>query len=225
MKQLLLRRVAQHIHCLESSHALQNEPGLLVDLGKTVDMMFQLAPLLPSSDALHDCLQQMQECIKILTDSDRTIDIGQNFNHLPLEPTKICGNRGRPSYDIPSETLQYWVSNGFKYPIIAEMLGVSLSTVKRKMKQYDIYISQRYSTLTDEELNSEVKKILENVPSSIGYRSVKAHLAARRIHVQEARVRKAMHMIDPEAVLIRRLCLKVTSRRKYNVRAPQVICC
>ena len=49
------------------------------------------------------------------------------------------------------------------------MLGVSLSTVRRRMAEYHLSVHSRYSTINDDELDSIVREIKVQFPNS-GYR-------------------------------------------------------
>ena len=51
----------------------------------------------------------------------------------------IRQGRGRPSFDISEETLSFFLENGFKVPVIAELLMVSTRTVERRMNKYDFF--------------------------------------------------------------------------------------
>ena len=69
----------------------------------------------------------------------------------PLTPS---GNhRGRPRLDIEQEQLEYLLNLGFNCPKIAEVMGVSLSTIRRRMSEFGLSVTALYSNITDHELS------------------------------------------------------------------------
>ena len=52
----------------------------------------------------------------------------------------VDGNVGRPQFDIPHQQLEYLIKARFAVPQIAEVVGVSLSTILRRMLDYSITI-------------------------------------------------------------------------------------
>ncbi len=66
---------------------------------------------------------------------------------------------------IPREQLFFLIDNNFTGPHIAEMIGVSLRTVHRRILEYELYISAQYFTLTDEELDQIVDDIQGQFPT------------------------------------------------------------
>ena len=58
-----------------------------------------------------------------------------------------CG--GHPSLNVKQEQLEYLLRLGFNCPKIAEALGVSLSTISRRMSDFGLSVSALYSSITD----------------------------------------------------------------------------
>ena len=54
----------------------------------------------------------------------------------------VQGSRGRPSYFISEDQLRYFVDNGFSVPQISRLLTVSISTIKRRLRQYEFSASK-----------------------------------------------------------------------------------
>ena len=110
------------------------------------------------------------------------------------------------------------IEHRFSVPQIAEMFGVSISTVRRRMTEYGLSISATYSSITDEELDALVKYIQIMFPMC-GNRQMLGQLLARGVRVQQHRVRESQRRIDPEGSMLRRLnCIH---RRVYKVHAPR----
>ena len=64
------------------------------------------------------------------------------------------------------------------------MIGISKRTVERRLSEYDLGIRQSYSLMTDQELEDEVKKKINDFPL-VGYRTVSVFLHSKGHRVQE----------------------------------------
>ncbi len=78
---------------------------------------------------------------------------------------------------------------------IAALLGISRSTLYRRMESYGLTL-QGYSTYADDELDRIVHQIKTAHPND-GEVMVAAHMKSRGIHVPRARLRAAIHRLDP----------------------------
>lgn len=158
-------------------------------------------------------IAQLQQVKAIVAQLDNDIIMGYS-------PKKVySGCRGRPSFDIPKEQIELFLEYNFSLPQISEMLGVSLSTVTRRLKDYGLSVTQTYSTISNTELDEIMQQLVSEFPNC-GYRRMTGFLRARGINVQQIRVREAMKRSDPEGVLLRSLQLTPISRRVYNVISP-----
>ena len=126
------------------------------------------------------------------------------------------------SVDIPREQLELFLELGFSIPQMANMLGVSQSTVKRRMSSFSLSITQTYTNVSQEDLDHEVANVLGIFPNC-GYRHMIGYLSSRGLCVQENRGRECMHRVDPNGVLLRRLETTVIRRRGYNVFSPRAL--
>jgi len=128
-----------------------------------------------------------------------------------------CGAVGRPKFDIPAEQLEYMVYYCIKVNDIAQVLGVSSSTIKRRIREYGLTIRAEHRSLSDSELDLLVGQIQNDFPNA-GYRRIHSQLRSRDIRVPQQRVREAMHRTDPEGVATR--WLSITPRAAYRVSGP-----
>ena len=79
-------------------------------------------------------------------------------------PFSVPGIRGgAPCYDIPKESLEVLTCIGFKISEIALLLGVSESTIYRRMREFGLKKLQ-FSDICDEELTTVVKQTLQDFP-------------------------------------------------------------
>ena len=65
---------------------------------------------------------------------------------------------------------------------VAEALGVSESTVKRRAQEHSISVGDRRSKMTDHELDEVLRQIKTEFPNA-GYRRVHSQLVSRGIRV------------------------------------------
>ena len=143
------------------------------------------------------------------------------FSHLRSMPTNdwhtqvhpvSTGLFGRPCFQISREQLSYLIESGFSVPQIADMIGVSVRTVRRRMDDYDLSIRAQYSVLSDSELDDMVADIQSQFPMC-GNRQMQGH------RVQQIQVREAQRRVDPQGTIIRRL--HALNRREYSVPSPR----
>ena len=124
----------------------------------------------------------------------------------------------RPQFDIPREQLHTLLEDHFTIPQIADLLGVSIRTIYRRMCEYGLSVSSMYSEMGDNELDDVINSIHHNFPLC-GNKQMSGHLLSRGIRVQQHRIRESMRRVDPEGTLAR--CLRTTHRRHYEVPAPR----
>ena len=110
----------------------------------------EIFPLLSEAKLLIDHCDQLQETLEMCIHSEKTHN----------------GNRGRPRYAITAQQLQYFIYFGFKAPEIASVLGVSESTLRRRLKDFNLSTSQRFTEIYDEELHNVVKDIKQEFNNS-----------------------------------------------------------
>ena len=64
-------------------------------------------------------------------------------NRCYRAPVLQSGHVGRPRFDIPQEQMIALVENGFTGPQMAEIVGVSLSTIRRRMVLFQLSVRIR----------------------------------------------------------------------------------
>lgn len=129
---------------------------------------------------------------------------------------------GRPRFLITKEQLDGLRSLHFSWRKIAQMLGVSERTVRRRRQEFDMAIGQsvNYSEIDDDELDIFVGQILHYSPES-GERMVLGALKGYGVKVQRERVRQSIGRVDPVSRELRRRT--AIHRRVYNVRTPNAL--
>jgi len=132
-------------------------------------------------------------------------------------PTVVyMGNVGRPRFEITREQMNFLVESGFTGPQIASIIGVSLSTVRRRMAYFGLSIGVQYTSVMDSELDDLVREIKQYFPMC-GNKQLQGHLLSHGFLVQQ-RVRDSQRQVDPEGSIMR--CLQAVSCRKYQIPSP-----
>ncbi|WAR07898.1 hypothetical protein MAR_017856 [Mya arenaria] len=178
MKNMLRVKLCHVIQCIENGRTLNIEEKMR----ETYELMQQLSLL--------TCLDGAFELCKASHGLDKC--------HLE------CAKRGRPKFLIPVSVIEFLVDNKFTVKDISRLLMTSESTLKRRLKDYNIKIGNTYSIIEQGELEDLVRNITNEYPNA-GYRTVMGVLSSKGHRVQEKRVRDALKYCDPQGVLFRRI--------------------
>ena len=164
----------------------------------------------------------VKDILGVLSDicNRRRVDLTTNHG-LQLEAAvHLTGRRGRPRFILPEDSLRYLIENGFNVPSVSRILGVSIRTVRRRMADFGIYVSDTYTSITDSELDEKVNEIKESFPNS-GSRILQGHLRSAGVHVQQHRIRESLRRIDPCGTMLR--WFSAIQRRRYSVPHSQYL--
>ena len=130
---------------------------------------------------------------------------------------RSTGAVGRPKFSVSKEQIEFLRTYTFKWVDIADLLGISISTLNRRRVELGVSDEGAFSAITDAELDSAVRQIAVQQPFS-GVRIVRGILDSQRIHVPRERVRASLHRVDPANVQLRQR--NTIRRRVYNVAGP-----
>ncbi|KAL2102075.1 hypothetical protein ACEWY4_003836 [Coilia grayii] len=122
------------------------------------------------------------------------------------------GARGRPKILISNEQISSLLKLSFPVPAIADLLGISIRTVRRRMEEFSLSVRASYSNLSDEQLDGIVSEIKNRIPHA-GYRMMKGALEAEGHKVPWDRIRGSMHRVDTLGVYSRMINLGCVVRR------------
>uniref|UniRef100_A0A9J7XQG4 Integrase core domain-containing protein n=1 Tax=Cyprinus carpio carpio TaxID=630221 RepID=A0A9J7XQG4_CYPCA len=144
--------------------------------------------------------------------------------HAALSQESPCvfireGGRGRPKFCFSEELLSQLIDMPLPVSCIANLLGVSQSTIFRHMHELQLSTRFTYSSLSDSELDDAVISIKTRIPNA-GYRMVKGCLQANGHRVQWNRIKESMHRVDAPGILERMTQLGCIVRRTYFVQQP-----
>ncbi|KAL6459658.1 hypothetical protein MHYP_G00314170 [Metynnis hypsauchen] len=129
---------------------------------------------------------------------------------------------GRPRSDVVVGAMKMYLLYGMKAQKIAELFGVSERTLRRRMEELGLRVSDLYSEITDADLDRTVEEIQRLYPNS-GYRIIHGHLQSRGLRVQTSRMRCSLRRVDPEGSRIRALSAPMVRRRQYSVPFPNAM--
>lgn len=205
--------LCRRVKLLVASFEEGREPDKLDSLVFHVDRLYRL--LLALANTSSTVLKAVGKSLSLLEELNRTQSTGRVCGYTPS--VVLEDRRGRPKFDIKKEQLEYLLHLGFNCPRIADVLGVSLSTIRRRMSEFGLSITALYSTITDQELDALVSQIKVEFPNC-GSRLMHGHLLCRGHQISQARIREALHRVDPEGVVIR--WSAAVQRRKYAVASP-----
>ena len=127
----------------------------------------------------------------------------------------MTGRRGRPRFLIAEDPLCYLLGHGFNVPTISRIMGVS---VRRRMADFDIRVSDMYVNISDNDLDEKVKEVKECYPY-LGSRMLQGQLNLQGIRVQRCRIRESLRRIDPFGCMLR--WFNTVQRRHYSVPHSQ----
>lgn len=127
---------------------------------------------------------------------------------------------GRPRIGISNQQLLLLSRHDFQLSDMAALLNCSVRTVQRRLAEHGVSRRQRYSTLSDAEIDDQVSVIQSMHPNS-GYRMIGGIFRSAGQIVQRRRIREALHRVDP--VGSERRLTRALHRRVYNVSSPNAL--
>lgn len=127
---------------------------------------------------------------------------------------------GRPAIDVDITDVEYLRNLRFTWTKIADILGISRSTLYRRLNEEGISHHTTYTNITDADLDQKVIAV-KNLHPNDGERMMIGHLSRRGIIVPRSRLRASIHRVDPVNTAIRR---SITVRRRvYHVDGPNCL--
>ena len=211
------KRVNEIIRLIEQRYFC-DEDLIQVRLDWLYNAIVRYIDQIPSGETVLGVVREAAELLNTSTSDDHggdLLDTNISF-HAELVPT---GRRVRPRFLISIEQLEFLLDMRFTSGEIALMFGVSESTVKRRIREYDSFVRKRYSDISEENLDSIVGQLMIQFPNC-GYKRMTGLLLDAGHRIQQQRIRDCMRRVNPEGVFLRALELQAVRQRKYQVSGP-----
>lgn len=104
--------------------------------------------------------QLLRDLAELIQDVELSTQHGQQGCFGYQAPVVFNRGRGRSLYLITREQLSFLKSCGFTAPQMADILNVSLRTIRRRLRQYHFTRASMYAELTDSALDEHVQDIV-----------------------------------------------------------------
>lgn len=150
---LLLERVIHDLSQLQDCRFLTTYS---LDSLNNVELAYRELVALELIDELsveqREGIDLVRQCLFFI----RQLQLSFQLSEVSSSPTVVMshtGAIGRPRYEVPEGSLEMLIENRFTVPQIANIMGVSISTVRRRMSDAGILIRDYYSTITNSELD------------------------------------------------------------------------
>ena len=156
----------------------------------------------------------IKNCISLAQDMQRLSESFLARRDRPIPPIAQTGHPGRPKYVVSHENLEFLLEHQFTVPHISRILGVFVSTVRRRMTDCGLFVRSFYSYMFDSELDEIVRSIHQDYPMC-GNAQMRGFLISRGYRVQQFRIRESLRRVDIIGTSLRRLT--VLNRRHYSV--------
>ena len=126
---------------------------------------------------------------------------------------------GRPAALVDIQDIEFRRNLKFSYTDVAKILGVSRSTIYRKIEDEGVSF-KKYTEISDRILDRIVTDIKERHAND-GERFVIGHLARQNIILPRTRIRASIHRVDPEGTALRRSL--AVCRRVYHAEGSNYV--
>ncbi|KAI2645950.1 Botulinum neurotoxin type D [Labeo rohita] len=217
LKELLMNTILDRLHA-RLSHLLNRQPVDLdfLEFACSQELVF-LSALSSQEDSFpHAVLDGLREVVQVIGE----INHNQQCTHNTLDFES--GNLGRPRIVVSEERIEELIAMSLPVPCVANLLGVSTRTIRRRMSEIGLSVRDTYSRVLDEELDTLVSAVKSRHPYA-GYRMVKGLLQAEGHRVPWERIRASMHRVDSTGIISRLTQLGCVVRRTYSVPSPRAL--
>ena len=151
-----LMRVYNNVSTLLNAFDARRSPDDLDLIIYLTNKLYRISRLLDAST--QDTLEAIGRSLSVFEELQQ--QLMDAAPRAAYEPGLITtGSVGRPRLDVRKDQLEYLLGVGFSTPQIATTIGVSLSTVRRRMTEYGLSVGALYSDIPDQELDSIVTQI------------------------------------------------------------------
>ena len=146
------------------------------------------------------------------------INRSRNATICAILEISTCANNGtpgRPKIAIQRDVLEELRGICFSWDKIAKILNVSRWTVLRRVNEYSLQDLQRFTDMSDEEIDSIVKDYIDRHGPTTGEPFMSGFFRSKGITIQRRRIRESLNRVDPKNTAAR--WGAVIKRRSYFV--------
>ena len=166
-----------------------------------------LEPILPDGENVVRTVNELVSCMREECESMR----------VSQEDCLEERCRGRPRCSVSKDQLLFLLEHGFTQTQIAQMLGCSTRTIRRRITEFHLDSCLVFSDIDDHLLDLTLQDIQTKYPNW-GEKSVQGHLSSIGLKIQRWRVRDSLKRVCPSAVKER--FRRAIHRREYHVPYP-----
>ena len=200
--------VLEHLSVI--SHGLENVLSVIES-----DVSPSLTRIKRSLRELRQCLHGILNLYQQYYEGlDATFSPQSSFHYAT--PVQHSLRRGRPSYVVSREQLEYLRSLSFSWVTISQMLMISRMTLYRRRVEYGLI--RNHVPISDPDLFDSVQQIIREHPY-VGQSFVWGVLRSQGYHVTRERVCEVIRRSDPVGTACRWGQI-VTPRQPYSVPGP-----
>ena len=130
------------------------------------------------------------------------------------------GMTGQPKYQVSKRQIECLRELPFSWTRIAQLLGISTKTLRRRRQEFQIDDEQQWSSISEAELREMMREIM-NITPGLGQTRMLGALKSRGIKIQRSRVRILLRELDPVGTALRwrgAIC-----RRNYSVHCSNAL--
>ncbi len=127
---------------------------------------------------------------------------------------------GRPRINIVDQQLTFLLRNDFNLGDMAGLLNCSIRTIQRRLQENGFKRQQRYSTISEDDLDIDVSEIQNMHPGS-GGRMIDGIFRSMVHIIQRRRIRQSLHRVNPVGSQMR--LRRAIHRRVYYVPSPNAL--
>ena len=186
-----------------------------------VDVIFQCLtwaePIFSPSSNYTNLMFSISEMITCIHSNIWNQDVLPLQGRPALDIPDVLPPQGRPALDIPEHTLSSLLELDFTLVEIAEIIGCSARTVRRRILEFGLSQIVEYTPISDDQLDAVVRDFVSNFPTA-GQKTLAGHLSTLGYRIQRFRVRESLYRVDPLGVQQR--SRRLLHRRKYRVAGP-----
>ena len=210
----LLRRVSSDLTGFNEGSVTQN---MIDSVVFSLEIAYRELIVLDLTEGLssdeREGMEITRNCLSVL----RRLQVANDYSNDNRARVTSDGRVGRPMIVIPEQSLINLLDNHFTVHQIARMMGVSVSTLRRRMDILGLSVRALYSDISDNELDHIIGDIYQQFPTC-GSQQMKGHLISRGHRIQQSRIRESLRRVDPVGTALCRLT--VINRRRYSVPRP-----